>query len=429
MCKILMRANMSPLKQYTVAEVLHKDLIGSNMGNMLFPYSIMNNLMTDDVEIDTISRFKSLSIKRIEGINRTYDFFLVPLANAFRSSFLEDLDDLSKFIEQLKIPAIVIGVGLQKKATEAMKDTVLCESVKRFMNATLERSSMVGVRGGNTADYLKMLGYKPEIDFTVIGCPSMYLYGDKLPENNYLGLTFQSKLSMNSKVQLKQPLHDFLYRTKQQFTDCCYVPQVIEEIRHMYYGTDSVKLLADKIPKHFPMEFGTDYMKQWKAVSFVHPEAWLDYLRERDFSVGSRIHGNIAAILAGTPCFIVVSDKRIEELVDYHQIPHCHLKELTPESNLLDLAEKQDFSSIYKGHKERFEHYLEFLHKNGLKTVYDYPNDASVNAKKLLKSYSENCVLLPKDCVDKKEKRKRVLQRTVLYENAVKVFFGMKTKF
>lgn len=410
MTKILMRAGMSPIKKYSVMEMIHNNMIGNNMGNMLFPYAIMNNIMTDDVKIDTRLFFDSISKRKIDKINRKYDYFLIPLANAFRISFIDELNRITSFVEQLKIPAIVIGVGVQRKASDAVKILELCDAVRRFMDAVLKRSAMVGVRGENTAKYLELLGYEREKDFTVVGCPSMYLYGDKLPDNHYHCLDDNSKISINSKAELKEPLHEFLYHTKQKFKDVCYVPQVIDEIRHMYYGKDTVKNLTDNISKFFPMKFGYEKEGEWEAKSFLHPQAWMDYLKERDFSVGSRIHGNIAAILAGTPCFIIVSDERIKELVEYHKIPHCFLKDLKPDSDLLEMIQSQDFNSIYDGYKERFEHYLDFLHKNGLKTVFDEKEEKSLHAKQKLRKYSGKCVLIPKDNVGAMVRVKRQIE-------------------
>lgn len=45
------------------------------------------------------------------------------------------------------------------------------EDVKEFIKAVLDRSAKVGIRGEITASYLKRLGFREEIDFTVMGCP------------------------------------------------------------------------------------------------------------------------------------------------------------------------------------------------------------------------------------------------------------------
>ena len=79
--------------------------------------------------------------------------------------------------------------------------------------------------------------------------------------------------------------------------------------------------------------------------------------------------------MAGTPAYIIVSDARIKELVDYHNIPHMMMKDLNEQTNIFDLHEKADFAKLNQGHAERFSHYLDFLHRNGLETIYDESED------------------------------------------------------
>lgn len=45
--------------------------------------------------------------------NERYDQYVIPLANAFRRSVIERLDQYSEIIEGLRIPVVVIGVGAQ----------------------------------------------------------------------------------------------------------------------------------------------------------------------------------------------------------------------------------------------------------------------------------------------------------------------------
>lgn len=376
MKKYLMRAGMSPLKYYPAAEVISSNLIGSNIGNMLFPYSISRALMQEGDTIRTMSRFKNVPKSRIDYINSHYDYFILPFANAFRISFAKDLKAITKFVKQLTIPCIVVGVGAQAPMGKEPANPALDAAVTDFMKAVLEKSSIVGLRGEFTADYLKRLGFTPEKDFTVIGCPSMYLYGGVLPEMEVKELTPESNVSTNSKIQLGQPFHNFMARSRKAIPNYHYVMQVIQEINLMYYGIDIPDGFAKTIPEHFPVSYDDPMYQSGKGISFVNVPTWLEYLRNKDFSYGSRIHGNIASILAGTPCFIMVSDERIRELVDYHQIPHMFNRDLTDDVNIFDLHEHADFSGIHKGHDKRFAHYLDFLHENGLETIYD--NNISV---------------------------------------------------
>jgi hypothetical protein len=305
---------------------------------------------------------------------------VLPFANGFRRSFIPQLNAVTKLVNQLKIPCVVVGIGMQAKLDKEIHAPELDEAVNNFMKAVLKKSSKVGVRGEFTADYLKQLGFVEERDFTVIGCPSMYMYGKELPEMQIKELTPESNVSMNGKIQLSQKFHDFMYRCSKELPNYHYVPQVIEELSNMYLGKAYPEGFCKKVPNHFPVDFTHPLYRSGRGVTFTDLPSWLAYLREKDFSFGSRIHGNITAILAGTPCFIIVSDKRIMELVDYHNIPHILMKDLKKDTSIFDLYEKADFSGIRKGHEQRFFHYLDFLNENGLETIFDEEGNAPQEA-------------------------------------------------
>lgn len=376
MKKILLRAGMSPLVGYDATEVIMKNMMGNNIGNMLFQTSVYRTLLRDKVQIDTIHTMRKYSKWHIDKINSTYECLVLPFANAFRASFIEELNNVTELVKQLKIPCIVVGVGAQAGIDKDIDNPELDQAVKNFMKAILKKSNLVGLRGEFTADYLTKLGFQAERDFTVIGCPSLYMYGKNLPEMEVKELTPESNVSINSKIALPQKFHDFLYRSRKNLPNYNYVPQVIEEIAQMYMGRPYPADFAKRIPKHFPVDFTDPIYSSGKGISFVNVPSWLAYLREKDFSFGSRIHGNIASILAGTPCYIIVSDQRIMELVEYHHIPHMMMKDLNKETNIFDLYDKADFSALQEGHEERFMRYLDFLKKNNLQTIYDEEGNA-----------------------------------------------------
>lgn len=366
-----MRAGMSPLDNLSPFEVLTKNTIGNNIGNMLFPYSISRTLTKEDTEISTIVVEKSGSKKQIDYFNQEYDCLVLPFANAFRKSFIPNLKATANFVDKMKIPCSVVGIGMQKELGKDTKNPDLDDATKKFMKAVLKKSAIVGVRGEETGQYLKELGFIEEKEFTVIGCPSMYTFGKELPKPQLTELTTESSLSFNSKISLPQKFHDFIHRSMMEYKNYNYVPQVIEEIYRMYAGMPYPEKFYKGMPQYFPVKYSNAIYKSGKGLSFVNVPSWLEYLKNKDLSVGSRIHGNIAAILAGTPCFIVVSDKRILELVSYHQIPHILMEELNEKTNIRDLYEKADYSNLHKGHEARFMHYLDFLNQNGLETIYD----------------------------------------------------------
>lgn len=421
--KFLMRAGVFPLPKESTHNILNNNLIGNNIGNLLFPYSICRTLLTEGTSIDTISSPAALSGHLIQKINTEYDAYLIPFANAFRKSFIQELKTITAFVKRLTIPCIVIGVGAQASLDRQPANRELDAAVTSFVKAVLEKSALLGLRGEFTAEYLKRLGFLPEKDFTVIGCPSLYLYGKELPELTKKDLTPESSVSVNSKMQLPQKFHDFMYRSIQNFQTCYYIPQVIQEIRHMYCQTPIPKGFVKKMPKHFllnltevrhtNMQTAQD-IPDVKGISFADVPSWLSFLSERDFSFGSRIHGNIAAILSGTPAYIIVSDERIRELVNYHHIPHLMMGELKKETDIFSLYEKADYLSMMKNHAQNYRHYEEFLHQNGLETIYDNPSEKTeIPFDHMLAEYQPLPPLTPYSLASASEKRNRRLENSL----------------
>lgn len=366
-----MRAGFSPLEPPTASQVILENLIGENCGNMLFPYSIMRTLMRKDTEIKTISVNRFFSRKQISQWNSEYDCFVIPLANAFRDSFLMQLKYITTLVTKLTIPCIVIGVGLQADIhgnRETSPD--FDHTVSSFIKAVLKKSSLIGIRGEFTANYLKRLGFTEEKDFTVIGCPSMYLHGPNLPCKPVKSLKTESNVSINCKIKIPAKLHKFIFSSAKQFAHYTYIPQGIDDLLLLYAGVSIDRNKFSKIHKGYPWQLHSRICASGCEAGFTDVRSWLEFLNGVDFSFGTRIHGNIAAILAGTPAFIFAPDGRIVELARYHQIQHMAAEQIKESTDIFEVYEHADFTSVQQGHKQRFAHYADFLEQNGLKHIY-----------------------------------------------------------
>lgn len=375
MKRYLMRSPSNPFENPSYSEVLKNNLICGNSGNLIFPYSISRALLTEDAEIDYEISFSSIDDEEIERINANYDAFIIPLADAFRKSFLQELNNLTKLIRRLSIPSIVIGVGCKGGKIGDTKDSyVFDDAVKEFCNAVLEKSQVIGLRGEFTAKYLKRLGYTEEKDFTVIGCPSMYLYGESLPFPKELNLTKDSRINLNCKASLPKKIHVYQNNIRKQIPNHFYVVQNLYEFQTMFTGRSLLQTAAAKLKKthkDYPIDYSHPLYRENRVRGFVSAKAWLDFIKKGDLNFGTRIHGNIVGVLSGLPTFIVAPDNRVLELAQYHNIPYTTIKELDCNTNIFHLLDGIDFSSVMVGHRERFQHYLDFLHSNGLSTIYD----------------------------------------------------------
>src|SRR5699024_11966880 len=60
-------------------EMILNNLIGGNVGNLIYAYSIYRNLMTEDVEI--IPDKYKIDPNQADYINENYDAYIIPLAD------------------------------------------------------------------------------------------------------------------------------------------------------------------------------------------------------------------------------------------------------------------------------------------------------------------------------------------------------------
>ena len=365
MKKILMRMGKDPFEVVSAEKTLKKNLLGTNIGNALFQVASHKLLTTKDSEV--IPYKFTPSLKDVEWANENFDMFVIPLANAFRISFKKSLDKHTEFIKKLNIPVLVLGVGVQAEieCNDFSHLEVIKESVKNFCDAVLEKSKSIGVRGACTKKYLLSLGYKEE-QIDIIGCPSMFWHGDEIfihKKSKYIYNS--SKISFNLSPYAKYS-KNILLKVIKFFDDVVYIPQNNSDLEQILYRNFSQEREIDRLLyKYF-------YSKN-KVIFFNEPKTWIDFLKTRDFSIGTRIHGTIASIIAGTPAHIFVHDSRTKELAEYFEIPFTPISEIE-NINLYKLYEDYDYSNIIKNHKTRFEKVEKFLKKHNINHIFEEQN-------------------------------------------------------
>lgn len=255
--------------------------------------------------------------------------------------------------------------------------------MREFCAAVLERSASIGVRGEFTEQYLRDMGFR---DVEVIGCPSMFLYGGdldvrkKVPE-----LTADARVAVNgshSAVQ-KQGLDRIIGRTHARYPNLCFVGQNISDARQLHWRdlTDpNARVTAMPTHPDHPM------YREGKVRVYVDPVTWIGDLRSFDFSFGSRIHGNIAALLAGTPATVLCGDSRTLELCRYFEIPHVRLDQAAKDPEAADparLYEQADLSGLVGNHAERFGRFVRFLDANGLQNTFTHGDGGAAFDEKM----------------------------------------------
>lgn len=370
MKKYLMRGGMSPLDNMSAEMVLQNNSIGGNTGNLLYAYSVFRNIVNENVRIDIdyygMERF--YTDEDIERINQEYDAYICPLADAFRDSFIPQLEKFTALFKKLKIPCYIVGVGLRTPYEPDIKSPHKFDhAAKALLKTVLDKSAVIGVRGEITGEYLKSLGFREEQEYTVIGCPSLYAMGRHLPARD-LTLSSHSKICFNMSNSTPHSVMAFLFREMESYSNHFVVAQNIRELRLLYDGTEYEP--HPFMSALLPRSCDHPLVQEDRYHVFYNIPTWLEFLRTMDLSVGARLHGNVAAILAGCPALVIMLDGRMRELAAYHHLPSVSAEKIRESDSLKDMIDQIDLKSHLKHAAPNFDRFISFLDRNQISHNY-----------------------------------------------------------
>lgn len=372
MSRIYFRGGMSPLDSFSPGYVLNHNVLGTNSGNFLYLHGVLRALTMEDSELQ--ANYYRPNYLPVEEVNERFDYFIIPLADAFREKFARQLDAMTSYIKDLRIPCVVTGVGLKAPYDVDFKNGMpIDESVKAFVKAVLDKSACVGVRGELTGEYLKSLGFIEEKDYMPIGCPSMYTHGSRM-DIKTPDFSGDARICFNSNTNSPKHVNEYILKAIDDCANPYFIEQTIMGLRTIYMGAPYL------MSKDYPYHQMTDRLYQEGRIRhFINVPEWLDFMKDAAFAFGSRLHGNISATISGTPSILVVKDARTRELADYHHLNCVYADDLKDAPTLEDLAASQDFGQIGRYHKANFERFVSFLDKNELKHIYQNGADPEIS--------------------------------------------------
>lgn len=394
MKRILIRSAQDPQKSYDALESTNK--MGGNAGNLLYVNGVSRTL---DSKANQLS-FGGFKIHTkpnvtdwVNQVNKKYDHYVMPMANSFREGMTQSLRGMTEIVRRLDMPVTVVGIGAQataksfssndfkmastggKKKLDDHKTEEHNQVVREFCSAILDKSTSIGVRGAFTKEYLVALGIDAE-KVRVIGCPSLYTWGPNHKIVNSLGQSFDGSLenfdprlplSLNIDYRLAG-IERMIYANLFQYPNITSPSQDSKSARMIitkneHYELKNVNLGTPVHTKH-PMFLRNN------VIYYPNPWGWVHDLSKKQFVFGTRLHGNIAGILGGTPAHLLAHDARTMELANFHGIPFTNYDK---EHDFLaeDLFKQTNYEKFNALMPKNFANFIDFLHENNLSTIYD----------------------------------------------------------
>lgn len=337
-------------------DIMLRDL-GFNSGNMMFSASLLRKLQGA-----LPLQYQSVWEGNIEG----GDCLVFAAAN-----WLNDFEDFGwayDVLSQLDIPVVIVGVGAQTTLDYTIPK--LKEGTLNFLKLASERSALISTRGEFSSSVLEHYGIK---NSQPTGCPSLLLREAKIA-----GLSGKSGVALHGTRHLYNPsdseLQRYFYSQAFKHSYDILLQSELSDIRIGLLAEHGLDKQALDILKK---EYGTSSVEE--AVAFVGDKGrffttfqdWIDYASSKSLFIGTRIHGTIAAILAGTPAVLVAHDTRTIELARAMSVPYLHGNELDMTDDIdIDAFEALANSSVldqqYAQYRSGFESFFE---KNGLRLV------------------------------------------------------------
>ncbi|MEO4001004.1 polysaccharide pyruvyl transferase family protein [Mesorhizobium sp. CAU 1732] len=309
--------------------------VGANSGNLLFQYAA-TRLIGGTLEHVGFSGKGYGDATVFRGL----DFFVFPAANHLKADGEWDL--LTKFLKSIRVPLIILGLGAQADRGADPKATAASirenQSVMDFVQMLKDKAQLITVRGPFTEAVCHELGLSAVLR---LGCQSQFLNADR-----DLGAATATRLSelANSDAPARlarlaltasapNELHGWRAELEEKLfgwtaeSDGIYLQQSCEE----WFFDGAEGHLADLSSSNLayahrhiaPHMERKAFAEKLKATFRIYFDArrWIDDLAPVDLAIGTRIHGNMAALAASRPGVLVVHDARVTELAEEMHVP------------------------------------------------------------------------------------------------------------
>jgi hypothetical protein len=346
-----------------------------NSGNMIHA-AAARRILSEFIEYKNASEWSDSQIDRLRSeashlvyVTANLIRLGVPSNHPSIKELVKSQVILAKNIERANLPVVVFGIGCQAQLNGPYEYDVAPETV-RLLKILADHSKSIAVRGAFTADACTRIGIK---NIEITGCQSMFWY--RSPQVDWIRL---------------EPDREQLGKIACNFTDARAEAKLIQQAMACGYdvigqGNGAEADVNEQNSDNSPManvKFGWDVelafneglidrqqYEHWirnHFYQFRRPEAWLDHMRRYCFSYGTRLHGNMVAMIAGTRALWIVHDMRTKEVCDYFNLPSVLLHGVRNGLDYQMLAERADYSECIKVYPKRYRALFDYVERSGL---------------------------------------------------------------
>lgn len=339
------------------------EAIGKNTGNLMFTEAAFR--LIDDEMVHVGFGFDP------KTINERYSSVVIPAANWLNKN--SNWDFLVDKLEQVKIPVVVIGLGLQADTSD-LASVEISPSAMRFAQFLGASTSIISVRGDFTKNWLRQNGIT---NVVTTGCPSLYM--NAFDENSSSGsnkIVLQgTRYGINSGFVQSKGINRRLFDLSASLDLPMIYQSETQEMKLMVSGSSAStldqteqKLLADTYL--VADANGVDAFIRKNGRVFYDLMEWSSFVRSHKGVIGTRLHGSIIALNSGKPAVLVPHDSRTAEVGKFAGIPVAFGPKVRDCETTADLDEILATASVeaYRDTRSRNQRtFVEFLKDTGLK--------------------------------------------------------------
>ena len=319
-------------------------VLGANSGNLMFQYAA-----SQIVDAPLIHMSMSETPYNDTTALREARVLLFPAANHLRLG--ADWTGLANYIGKQPLPVVVLGLGAQSPRLGGERDTIDAlradPQVMRLVDALREKAVFVSVRGPYSQTVCEELGLTGT---EVLGCPSALLNPDpaagqamaarlaavraRLAADPAAPVRLAVTAAAPFEIRPDPPKRDLERRLVSwaMAADGLYVQQsggvaAMRAANGQWYTLDRSarsSITAILAPEADGVDFWAFMARAGRF--YIGAPAWRDEMRGMDLALGTRLHGNMAAIAAGTPGVIIAHDSRTGELGQTMHLPRLSLE-------------------------------------------------------------------------------------------------------